>query len=116
MMTNNGDIMTDIKLPDSLPLWIKEHILLYLKDGEAGHFWDASSGGAPSHPAWFLNLEAKPSVHLKIANNELEATARVAKGKEREELWKKRVEYYAPYSDYQAATERQIPVAVFNPV
>lgn len=37
--------MNDIRIPDSLPHWIKEHVALYLRDGEAGHYWDASLGG-----------------------------------------------------------------------
>ncbi len=37
--------MSEISIPDSLPSWIKEHIKLYLTDGEAGHLWDASLGG-----------------------------------------------------------------------
>jgi hypothetical protein len=41
--------------------------------------------------------------------------ARVAEGAEREKLWQTMVDYYAPYTDYQAATERQIPVVVLEP-
>jgi len=37
--------MTEISIPDSLPAWVKEHIELYLVDGEAAHLWDASLGG-----------------------------------------------------------------------
>ena len=149
--------MSEIKIPDSLPSWIKDHIGLYLADGEAAHLWDASlgggegmlttllltttgrksgkqliipliyrptdtggycviasKGGAPSHPAWYLNMEANPHVNLKIANQEVEAVARVVEGEERERLWRLMVDYYAPYTDYQAATERQIPVVVFE--
>jgi hypothetical protein len=42
--------------------------------------------------------------------------ARVAEGEEREKLWQLMVDYYAPYTDYQAATDRQIPVVVLDPV
>ena len=75
----------------------------------------ASKGGAPSHPAWYLNLEANPEVHLKVANEEFKAVARVAEGDERARLWDLMVDHYAPYTDYQAATERQIPVVVLDP-
>ena len=75
----------------------------------------ASKGGAPSHPAWYLNLEADPNVHIQIANDKYEAVARVAEGEERSQLWQAMVDYYAPYADYQAATKRQIPVVVFDP-
>ena len=37
--------MTDVHIPDYLPDWIREHVNLYLQDGEAGHYWDASLGG-----------------------------------------------------------------------
>ena len=37
--------MTDYIIPDSLPPWIKQHVELYLADGEAGHLWDSSAGG-----------------------------------------------------------------------
>ena len=37
--------MNDIRIPDFMPNWIKEHVALYLRDGEAGHYWDASLGG-----------------------------------------------------------------------
>jgi len=151
--------MTEINIPDELPRWIKEHISVYLEDGEAGHLWDASlgggegmlttllltttgrksgkqllipliyrptddggycviasKGGAPSHPAWYLNLEANSDVHLKVINEEFKAVARVAEGDERTRLWKMMVSYYAPYADYQASTERQIPVVVIEPL
>lgn len=150
--------MTEISIPDSLPSWVKDHIELYLADGEAGHLWDASlgggegmlttllltttgrksgkqliipliyrptgdggycviasKGGAPAHPAWYLNLDADPEVHVKVANEEFTAVARVADGDERARLWDLMVDYYAPYTDYQASTERQIPVVVLDP-
>ena len=150
--------MNDINIPDSLPDWIREHVALYLRDGEAGHYWDASlgggkgmlttlllgttgrksgkrsilpliyrptgdggycviasKGGAPAHPAWFLNLEANPGVQVQVANDRFDAVARVAQGEERERLWQLMVDYYAPYTDYQAATQRQIPVVVLDP-
>ena len=151
--------MTEINMPDYIPPWIKEHINVYLKDGQAGHLWDArlgggegmlttllltttgrksgkkliipliyrptgdggycviaSKAGAQSHPAWYLNLEANPVVHLKIINDEFKAVARVAESDERKRLWEKMAEYYAPYLVYQASAERQIPVVVFDPV
>ena len=151
--------MKDVEIPAYLPKWIKEHLALYLSDGEAGHLWDASlggaegmlttlllttvgrrsgkafvipliyrptdtggycviasKGGAPAHPAWYLNLSADPNVKVQVANDKFDALARVATGDERTALWNMMVEYYAPYTDYQAATDRQIPVVVLDPV
>ena len=45
-----------------------------------------------------------------------DAVARVAEGAEREQLWQRMVDYYGPYTDYQQATQRQIPVVVLDPV
>ena len=53
---------------------------------------------------------------MQVANDKFDAVARVAEGEERERLWQLMVDYYAPYTDYQAATDRQIPVVVLDPV
>jgi proline iminopeptidase len=76
----------------------------------------ASKGGMPKHPIWFLNLEAKPECALMVGAKAVSARARVAEGAERERLWAKMVEIYPPYTDYQKATERTIPVVVLDPV
>jgi len=89
--------------------------LIYRPTGSGGFCVIASKGGAPAHPAWFLNLEADPKVTIQVAKDKYEATARIAHGEERERLWNLMVDYYAPYTDYQAATERKIPVVVLEP-
>ncbi len=74
----------------------------------------ASKGGAPSHPAWFLNLEADPNCTVQIASDRFAAKARVAEGEEREHLWMMMVGVYSPYEDYQNMTSRHIPVVVLD--
>jgi len=77
----------------------------------------ASKGGMPSHPIWFLNLEANPECQLMVGPKPVRARARVAEGKERERLWKQMAEIYPPYDEYQErAGERTIPVVVLDPV
>jgi deazaflavin-dependent oxidoreductase (nitroreductase family) len=76
----------------------------------------ASKGGMPTHPLWFLNLEAEPECELNVGAKRVTARARVAEGAERERLWKQMAETYPPYLDYQKATERTIPVVVLDPV
>jgi F420H(2)-dependent quinone reductase len=77
----------------------------------------ASRGGTPTHPAWFLNLEADPECELQVGAKHVRARARIAAGAERERLWKQMVEIYPPYEDYQknAAPTRTIPVVVLDP-
>lgn len=76
----------------------------------------ASKGGMPTHPVWFLNLEATPECELQVGAKPVTARARVATGDERERLWKHMAEIYPPYLDYQKATDRTIPVVVLDPV
>jgi len=75
-----------------------------------------SRGGTPTHPVWFLNLEANPECELQVSTKHVLARARVAEGEERERLWKQMAELYPPYLDYQKnARDRQIPVVVLEP-
>ncbi len=87
--------------------------------GESGSSYViiASKGGAPTHPVWFLNLEAKPECELMVGAKAVTARARVAEGEERERLWKQMAELYPPYDEYQErAGDRTIPVIVLDPV
>ena len=87
--------------------------------GEAGDSYViiASKGGLPSHPVWYLNLEANPECELQVATKKISARARVTTGEERERLWNQMLEVYPQYNDYQKnAGERQIPVVVLDPV
>ncbi len=79
------------------------------------HVVIASKGGLPKHPFWYLNLEARPECDLQVGAERVAARARLAEGEERERLWKQMVGVYAPYTAYQKATERTIPVVVLDP-
>jgi deazaflavin-dependent oxidoreductase (nitroreductase family) len=81
----------------------------------SGYAIVASKGGAPSHPAWFLNLHDDPTVGVQVAADEFEARARIASGAERAALWKQMAAIYPPYDDYQRRTQREIPVVVLEP-
>jgi deazaflavin-dependent oxidoreductase (nitroreductase family) len=74
----------------------------------------ASKGGAPAHPAWYLNLQANPKVHVQVKADKFIAEARTANAAERAALWPKMVDIYAPYARYQTKTEREIPVVVLK--
>src|ERR1700688_1168732 len=76
----------------------------------------ASKGGAPTHPAWYLNLQANPEVKVQVKAEKFTARAHTADAAERAALWPKMVEIYGPYADYQTKTDRQIPVVVLQRV
>jgi len=76
----------------------------------------ASKGGAPTHPAWYLNLQAHPEVKVQVKAEKFTAHAHTADAAERATLWTMMVGIYGPYADYQTKTDRQIPVVVLKPV
>ena len=76
----------------------------------------ASKGGAPEHPAWYLNLVAMPEVGVQVLGERFSARARTATGDERAKRWEQLAQIYPPYNDYQTKTEREIPVVVLERV
>ena len=76
----------------------------------------ASKGGAPAHPAWYLNLQANPEVQVQVKADKFTAHAHTADAAERAALWPMMVGIYGPYAQYQTKTDRQIPVVVFRPI
>ena len=61
--------------------------LLYLESGE-NLVIVASVGGAPKHPAWYLNLKAGPEARVEIEDRTLRVRAEEAKGEEKRRLWR----------------------------
>lgn len=76
----------------------------------------ASKGGAPDHPDWFYNLVADSAVSLHDGTTHTRTQARQIQGEERERWWTRCVEAFPTYAEYQANTEREIPVFLLEPV
>ncbi|MGI9184804.1 MAG: nitroreductase family deazaflavin-dependent oxidoreductase [Solirubrobacteraceae bacterium] len=76
----------------------------------------ASKGGAPAHPDWYGNLLGHPLVEVQDEAAKGDYRARVLDGEEREEWWRRAVEVWPDYADYQTRTDREIPVFVLEPV
>jgi F420H(2)-dependent quinone reductase len=77
----------------------------------------ASLGGAPQHPVWYHNLVANPNdVALQDGATLKDYTSHEATGDEKAEWWARSVEAWPSYDDYQAKTERVIPLFVLDPV
>jgi deazaflavin-dependent oxidoreductase (nitroreductase family) len=76
----------------------------------------ASLGGAPKHPVWYLNLVANPRVSLQDGATKFEANARPATAEERAEWWPHMTAAWPAYDQYQASTDREIPVVILDPI
>lgn len=75
-----------------------------------------SRGGAPEHPAWYGNVKANPAVTVQDGAAVGQFRAREVQGDERAAWWDRAVAAFPPYAEYQAKTERLIPVLVVEPV
>jgi deazaflavin-dependent oxidoreductase (nitroreductase family) len=76
----------------------------------------ASKGGADEPPAWYLNIEADPTVHLQVGADKFTAKARTATAEEKPALWTTMVGEWPAYDEYQTKTDRDIPVVVLERV
>lgn len=88
--------------------------LLYLEDGR-DIIVVASQGGLPGNPQWFHNLVATPDALVQIGSERRPVRAVVADEAQRARLWPQLVELYADFDNYQAWTEREIPVLILQP-
>ncbi|MFC4059568.1 nitroreductase/quinone reductase family protein [Planomonospora corallina] len=87
----------------------------YLPDGDR-ILIIASAGGSPKDPDWFRNLVAHPRVTVEDGVFTYEAEATVLEGDERDRLFARAAEADPGWAEYQAGTERVIPVVALKEV
>jgi deazaflavin-dependent oxidoreductase (nitroreductase family) len=76
----------------------------------------ASLGGAPEHPVWFHNLLAHPDeVAVQDGAQVHDLRARQVEGDEKARWWARATAVWPAYDQYQASTDRVIPVVVLEP-
>ncbi len=74
----------------------------------------ASYAGAPQNPAWFHNLVAHPDVTAEVLGETRSLRARVAEKAERDELYEWNKQDYDTFAEYEAKTDRVIPVVILE--
>lgn len=74
----------------------------------------ASRGGHKNHPSWYLNLVENPEVEVQVGADKFSARAHTASPEEKARLWPLMTSIWPAYDDYQARTEREIPVVVLE--
>ena len=83
--------------------------LVYRKEDDRV-FVFASKGGSPSHPDWYHNIKANPTVSVEIGAGTSPATAVEIIGDERDAVYARQAAAIVNFAEYQAATDRTIPV------
>lgn len=87
--------------------------LAYLPDGDRLLIF-ASKAGMPTNPDWYHNLVAHPDVTVEVGAETYEATATLVTGEERDRLYAKQAQVSPAFADYQAKTNRIIPVIALS--
>jgi deazaflavin-dependent oxidoreductase (nitroreductase family) len=88
----------------ALPTWT---------DPEGRRVVVASFSGAPRHPAWYLNLadrDANPEVLVRVPGRRFWSEPEILDGAEYDRVWSLLLADRAWYADYQANTDRRIPL------
>jgi F420H(2)-dependent quinone reductase len=89
---------------------VRKNALMRVEDGGA-YLMVGSQGGAPTDPAWVSNVRKAPDqVTVQDGPEPWDGVARELSGDEREEWWKRAVEAFPPYAEYQTKTDRVIPI------
>jgi deazaflavin-dependent oxidoreductase (nitroreductase family) len=87
--------------------------LVYTRDGDR-YVIVASKGGAPAHPAWYVNVVANPVVTIEVGRDTFMARAAVVEGAERERLWAAHAAEFPYFVGYQRKTTRVIPIVLLE--
>lgn len=81
-----------------------------------GYVLIGSYGGRPKNPVWVYNLRTHPEVDIRDGTEVMKMRVReVTDDPERQKLWDTGVAAYPPYAEYQAKTDRKIPVFIAEP-
>lgn len=75
----------------------------------------ASKGGDPRHPEWYHCLVDDPHVMIQDGPEPRDYVVREVEGDERARWWELAVAAFPTYAEYQANTDRRIPVFVAEP-
>ncbi|MET9689947.1 nitroreductase family deazaflavin-dependent oxidoreductase [Streptomyces sp. NPDC006514] len=84
-------------------------------EAEGAYLVVASKGGDPAHPLWYRNLSEHPAVRIQVGQKTMQGTARTATPEERAAYWPVMVGHWPAYDEYQAKTDREIPIVVIEP-
>ncbi len=94
---------------------VRKTPLVRVTDGEGRYAVVGSQGGAPTNPQWVPNLRANPVARLQDGPEVRDFTVREVTGDEKATWWSRATAAWPDYDNYQAATERSIPVFVLEP-
>jgi ribosomal-protein-alanine N-acetyltransferase len=76
----------------------------------------ATSGGRPTNPAWYHNLQANPRAHIEVGDDAFDVDAHEITGAERDRLYALQSAVDPSFAAYQHTATRTIPVVALSRV
>ncbi|MDH3293811.1 MAG: nitroreductase family deazaflavin-dependent oxidoreductase [Acidimicrobiia bacterium] len=92
----------------------RQVVLGYIEDGP-NLVTLAMNGWGEGHPAWWLNLRAKPEAEVEIKGGRRLVTGRAAEGEERDRLWARWSEIDKNLDAYADLRRTEAPVVILEP-
>lgn len=89
--------------------------LIHLPEGE-NKYLVASQGGMEKHPVWYFNVKANPNIDIMVGGVKKNYVARQLTPDEKRNAWPHLLSLYPDFDEYQARTDRDIPVFLCTPV
>ena len=74
----------------------------------------ASRNGEDLNPDWYHNIKANPQVEVELGDRTVPARAEEVTGAERDRLYEEMKARYPQFAEYEAATDRKIPVVALT--
>lgn len=93
----------------------REVMLIHLPMGEQ-KLLVASQGGLDTDPVWYRNVMANPQIDILVEGQQRTYRVHQADADEKRTLWPHLLSLYPDFDEYQARTDRDIPVLVCTPV
>jgi deazaflavin-dependent oxidoreductase (nitroreductase family) len=87
--------------------------MMYRPEGDRLYVF-ASKAGAPTNPDWYHNLVANPEVSVEVGKEQFEAHATVVDRAERDRIYAEQAAVYPGFAEYEAKTDRVIPVVALD--
>jgi deazaflavin-dependent oxidoreductase (nitroreductase family) len=76
----------------------------------------ASQGGMYKNPVWYYNIVAHPDIEIMVGGDAKPYLARQISDEEKAALWPQLLSLYPDFDEYQARTDRNIPVFSCEPL
>lgn len=94
---------------------VRKTPLVRVADTEGRYAVIGSMGGAPTHPQWVHNVRARPVARVQDGADVHDLVVREVDGDEKAAWWERATGVWPSYDEYQAATDRVIPLFVLEP-